>query len=117
MSFMTLQIMHYGQEQSGDSKHNRIDFSLMATNNDISLDPGEEQDGLWGPRARRLLHALRLKLMMPFKNIISHTYSTTFAYIHIQVIIFSHLAQIQTTYTHWHEQIYTHAAPHTHRSL
>lgn len=46
MSFMTLQIMHYRQEQSGDSKHNCIDFSLMATNNDISLDPGEEQDGL-----------------------------------------------------------------------
>ena len=52
MSFMTLQIMHYGQEQNGDSKHNCIDFSLMATNNDISLDPGEEQDGLQGPRAR-----------------------------------------------------------------
>lgn len=51
MSFMTLQIMHYGQEQSGGSKHNCIDFSLMATNNDISLDPGEEQDGLRGPRA------------------------------------------------------------------
>lgn len=23
----------------------------MATNNDISLDPEEEQDGLWGPGA------------------------------------------------------------------
>lgn len=46
MPFMTLQIMHYRQEQSGDSKHNCIDFSLMATNNDISLDPGEEQHGL-----------------------------------------------------------------------
>lgn len=46
MSFMTLQIMHYRREQNGDSKRNCIDFSLMATNNDISLDPGEEQDGL-----------------------------------------------------------------------
>lgn len=46
MSFMTLQIMHYRQEQNGASKHNCIDSSLMATNNDISLDPGEEQDGL-----------------------------------------------------------------------
>ena len=46
MSFMTLQIIHYRQEQSGNSKHNCIDFSLMATNNDISLDPGEKQDGL-----------------------------------------------------------------------
>lgn len=51
MSFMTLQIMHYRQEQNGGSKHNCIDFSLMATNNDISLDPREEQDGLLGPRA------------------------------------------------------------------
>lgn len=51
MSFMTLQIMHYRQEQSGDSKHNCIDFLLMATNNDISLDPEEEQDGLRGPGA------------------------------------------------------------------
>lgn len=51
MSFMTLQIMHYRQEQSGDSKRNCIDFLLMATNNDISLDPGEEQDGLRGPGA------------------------------------------------------------------
>lgn len=46
MSFMTLQIMHYRQEQNGDLKHNCIDSWLMATNNDISLDPEEEQDGL-----------------------------------------------------------------------
>lgn len=32
--------MHYRPEQSGDSKHNYIDFSLMAPNNDISLDQG-----------------------------------------------------------------------------
>lgn len=46
MSFMTLQIMHYRQEPRGDSQHNCIDFLLMATNTDISLDPEEEQDGL-----------------------------------------------------------------------
>lgn len=46
MPFMTLQIMHYRQEQNGDLKHNCIDFSLKATNNDISLDPEEEQEGM-----------------------------------------------------------------------
>ena len=40
MSLMTLQIMHYGQEQSGGSRRNCIDFSMMATNNDISLCQG-----------------------------------------------------------------------------
>lgn len=45
MSFMTLQIMHYRLAQSGSSKHNCIDFSLMATNNDIFLNSGEGQNG------------------------------------------------------------------------
>lgn len=46
MSFLTLQIMLYRREPRGNSKHNSIDFSLMAANNDISLDLGEEQSGL-----------------------------------------------------------------------
>lgn len=52
MSFMTLQIMHYRQEQSWGSKRNCIDFSLMATNNDIVLYPGKGQEWWYSPRAR-----------------------------------------------------------------
>lgn len=42
MSFLTLQMMLYRQEPRGNSGPNYIDSSLMAANNDISLDPGEE---------------------------------------------------------------------------
>lgn len=56
MSFMTLQIMHYRQERSWEApSHNCIDFSLMATNNDIFFFPhsGEGQEWLVPPKGVR----------------------------------------------------------------
>lgn len=51
MSFMTLQIMHYRQERSWEApSHNCIDFSLMATNNDIFSSSGEGQEWLVPPK-------------------------------------------------------------------
>lgn len=73
--------------------------------------------------ARRLLHELRLSLMMPFKNIISHshTHSKTFAYIHFQVIICSHLAKMQTkkhsSMHAEHRQINLHGHTQTHTQI
>lgn len=55
MSFMTLQIMHYRQEQSWGSKRNCIDFSLMATNNDIFLYPGKGQEWVVLPKGTHTL--------------------------------------------------------------
>lgn len=59
MSFMTLQIMHYRQERSWEApSHNCIDFSLMATNNDIFfLHPGEGQEWLVPPKGVGQAHA------------------------------------------------------------
>lgn len=62
MSFMTLQIMHYRQERSWEApSHNCIDFSLMATNNDIFfLIRGKDKNGLYRPRAYGRAHTLTL---------------------------------------------------------
>lgn len=103
MSFMTLQIMHYRQEQSGGSKHNCIDFSLMATNNDIFLNPGEGHGWVVRPKGTGSYWGIGSIAPDAFWNIIAcrrtQIHNETFACAHIQVIIFSHLAQIQTKYT------------------
>lgn len=84
MSFMTLQIMHYRQEQSWGSKRNCIDFSLMATNNDIFLYPGKGQEWVVLPKGTHTqshththtqapTRAHTLFLRMPFKTYQAHT--------------------------------------------
>lgn len=104
MSFMTLQIMHYRQEQSGGSKHNCIDFSLMVTNNDIFLNPWEGHGWVGRPKGTHTGSYTRSDPHDASENIIpqqahTHTHSEAFAYVHVQVIIFSHLARTQTEYT------------------
>ena len=121
MAFMTLQIMHYRQEQSGDSKHNCIDFLLMATNNDISLDPGEEQDGFvkpGGARSLRLLDPSSGCLLKTLYHRHSHTRTQN------KHTFRSSYSPIYALETHWHAcgtqtQIYmdtlrpTHTHTHT----
>lgn len=73
MSFMTLQIMHYRQELSWEApSHNCIDFSLMATNNDIFSSSGggtRMACTAQGRRAHARTHSLaHTRLESLFKN-------------------------------------------------
>lgn len=115
MSFMTLQIMHYRQEQSWGSKRNCIDFSLMATNNDIFLYPGKGQEWVVLPKGTHthnytLTHThtgsyTHSFLQMPFKTYQAHTTHSN-ARMHLPAYTLklsshsppAHPAQIQSQY-------------------
>src|SRR4029434_3016605 len=88
--------MHYMNAQSGGSKHNYIDFSLMATNNDISFDLRREKWAVSERQAHPPTHRTQMQ------NTHTHTHTHT---------------QIYTTHTPTHTQIHSQrhtCKPYTH---